>query len=414
MAILICIVLIMDESEIIKIKGHNKYLSKLFLWGVILVIVFYIVMNFWVYVGHPFDVSGEQDRRAALGALGDYFGGLLNPIFAFLSFMGVLWTLKMSREELAATRDVMDAQLKTQSLQQFDSLFFSLLSELTKKIETLVADNERYEKKYKNIYDIRTTMRIDEENEKTINSLKLELHQHNDICTIFSFLYQFLKMIEAKINQFQVLNAVEKLQLEKEYAYIVRSLIPEKLSHLLILYMYKNRNEHFRYLLEKYQFFEELDFNNKLINFTKILIASFDLPISIFGENLTYLCYREILGINVLKNHSINNCYDVFYEILNRAGIQPQKIEDGCEIYRYTNSKKEELQFKFEFEYLDDFFSINKLLYRKDSLVFHTVQTINVLDNKYLALVFGLRARIIIELTELEPKVMCIKDIYWD
>jgi len=53
-------------------------------------------MNFWVYVGHPFDVSGEQDRRAALGALGDYFGGLLNPIFAFLSFMGVLWTLKMS------------------------------------------------------------------------------------------------------------------------------------------------------------------------------------------------------------------------------------------------------------------------------------------------------------------------------
>ena len=92
-------------------------------------------MNFWVYVGHPFDVSGEQDRRAALGALGDYFGGLLNPIFAFLSFMGVLWTLKMSREELAATRGVMDAQLKTQSLQQFDSLFFSLLSELTKKLK---------------------------------------------------------------------------------------------------------------------------------------------------------------------------------------------------------------------------------------------------------------------------------------
>ncbi|MFQ1043460.1 hypothetical protein [Acinetobacter sp. NIOH-H-8] len=404
----------MDESEIIKIKGHNKYLSKLFLWGVILLIVFYIVINFWVYVGHPFDVSGEQDRRAALGALGDYFGGLLNPIFAFLSFMGVLWTLKMSREELAATRGVMDAQLKTQSLQQFDSLFFSLLSELTKKIETLVADNERYEKKYKNIYDIRTTMRIDEENEKTINSLKLELHQHNDICTIFSFLYQFLKMIEAKINQFQVLNTVEKLQLEKEYAYIVRSLIPEKLSHLLILYMYKNRNEHFRYLLEKYHFFEELDFNNKLINFTKILTASFNLPISIFGENLTYLGYRKILGINVLKNHSINNCYDVFYEILNRAGIQPQKIEDGCEIYRYTNSKKEELQFKFEFEYLDNFFSINKLLYKKESLVFHAVQTINILDNKYLALVFGSAARIIIELTELEPKVMYIKDIYWD
>ncbi len=42
------------------------------------------------------------------GAVGDYFGGLLNPFFAFLSFMGVLWTLKMSREELEETRKVMN------------------------------------------------------------------------------------------------------------------------------------------------------------------------------------------------------------------------------------------------------------------------------------------------------------------
>ena len=128
-----------------------------------------------------------------------------------------------------------------------------------------------------------------------------------------------------------------------------------------------------------------------------------------FGDLILLLRYFFKLKVSTHPN-----CYDVFYEILNRAGIQPQKIEDGCEIYRYTNSKKEELQFKFEFEYLDNFFSINKLLYKKESLVFHAVQTINILDNKYLALVFGSAARIIIELTELEPKVMYIKDIYWD
>jgi len=81
-------------------------------------------------------------QRDELGQFGDYFGGTLNPIFGFASFIALLLTifyqskeLKLSRTELELSRDELSKsasalalQNKAIDLQSFEQTFFSWLS----------------------------------------------------------------------------------------------------------------------------------------------------------------------------------------------------------------------------------------------------------------------------------------------
>ncbi|UFS73236.1 putative phage abortive infection protein [Tardiphaga sp. 37S4] len=69
------------------------------------------------------------------GPWGDFFGGTLNPILTFLSFIGVLFTLalqkiemNLTREELSRSADALESQISTTKQQTFDSTFFQMLS----------------------------------------------------------------------------------------------------------------------------------------------------------------------------------------------------------------------------------------------------------------------------------------------
>lgn len=68
------------------------------------------------------------------GAFGDFFGGIVNPILTFLSFMGLLITIVMQRVELRETRRELEKSAKAleeQSshfkLQNFESSFFKMI-----------------------------------------------------------------------------------------------------------------------------------------------------------------------------------------------------------------------------------------------------------------------------------------------
>jgi uncharacterized membrane protein len=52
--------------------------------------------------GHWFELSGE---REVWGTFGDYIGGVLNPIFSFLAFIGVLLTVLLQAKQLDIARD---------------------------------------------------------------------------------------------------------------------------------------------------------------------------------------------------------------------------------------------------------------------------------------------------------------------
>lgn len=69
------------------------------------------------------------------GEFGDFFGGVLNPLLTFLTFMGLLITivlqhteLRESREEFSRSADALEAQNRSIERQNFEATFFQMLT----------------------------------------------------------------------------------------------------------------------------------------------------------------------------------------------------------------------------------------------------------------------------------------------
>ncbi len=113
-----------------------------------LVVLLFLFIGFYISA-----FSGDllPKNRGELGQLGDYFGGLLNPIFGFASFLALLATifyqskeLKLSRNELELTRVelansalALNAQNKAIELQSFEQTFFAWITTYRDLISTI-------------------------------------------------------------------------------------------------------------------------------------------------------------------------------------------------------------------------------------------------------------------------------------
>lgn len=86
-------------------------------------------------LGATFVATVVVGQRGQPGQWGDFFGGFLNPILTFITFMGVLITivlqqreLKESREELRRSAEALVLQNEVSSKQLFENTFFQMLS----------------------------------------------------------------------------------------------------------------------------------------------------------------------------------------------------------------------------------------------------------------------------------------------
>lgn len=98
----------------------------------------------FLYVGAKFEIKAIADG----GALGDFFGGILNPTFALLGLLALLQTiriqtkelktsskalensheeLKLTREEAGLSREALQQQSESIRLQNFENTFFKML-----------------------------------------------------------------------------------------------------------------------------------------------------------------------------------------------------------------------------------------------------------------------------------------------
>jgi uncharacterized membrane protein len=73
-------------------------MNKRFMGAVVLVAVTFMVAVVAIYM-RTFGTIRSLEY-AVWGAFGDYFGGILNPIFALCAFVGVLWSLDMQTKQL--------------------------------------------------------------------------------------------------------------------------------------------------------------------------------------------------------------------------------------------------------------------------------------------------------------------------
>lgn len=141
----------MDKEE--KKKLDLGFLEK---YKVIAISAFVIVVG--VYVVFNILPDFTLDINDNWGAMGDFIGGILNPIFGLMALFALLATIKIQSEELSATRDELEltrgeiskstiAQekqsdsllIQNQSIKQqnFENTFFNMLDLHNKNIDNI-------------------------------------------------------------------------------------------------------------------------------------------------------------------------------------------------------------------------------------------------------------------------------------
>jgi uncharacterized membrane protein len=107
------------------LKVHLKELKSNIFQLLLVALAFLVIVSFIAFIfskGKSFEISN-------LGSIGDFFGGILNPIFAFLAFLALLTTIVLQASELKATRKELRKSAKAQK-KQSESL--KLQNEATK------------------------------------------------------------------------------------------------------------------------------------------------------------------------------------------------------------------------------------------------------------------------------------------
>lgn len=146
----------MDQSSNIEKKkagGLEDWLSRntvsVLVWVAIGALLFaLIVASLYVFVFRAPPVSADA---ATMGQVGDFFGGLLNPIFSFLSMLALLVALviqgkelklsrkelKLSRKEMRKSGEALEAQNSAIEHQRFEQTFFAWLGTYRGMLEGL-------------------------------------------------------------------------------------------------------------------------------------------------------------------------------------------------------------------------------------------------------------------------------------
>lgn len=78
--------------------------------------------------------------NAEWGQFGDYLGGTTNPILAFLTFVGVLWTIKLTHEDLDKTSELNNQQKITEQKETIYKIIERIYLEL-KEILNIQVEN---------------------------------------------------------------------------------------------------------------------------------------------------------------------------------------------------------------------------------------------------------------------------------
>ncbi|MBR7001248.1 MAG: hypothetical protein IKI11_01085 [Neisseriaceae bacterium] len=244
---------------------------------------------------------------------GDYFGGVLNPILAFISFIAILWTvalqrhsIKLQQDELRNTTKEFEKQTKIFNQQQFETTFFSLVRLMSEK-QSISGNN------YKNAGE-----------------------PEPDYNIIYGLLKETVEIIE-NYRQQCLLNLHSKEEIDNfeneiaHYVNILKLQIKNDALNDLILKIIDN--EKLKKYCEKYRFFEFIE--NIRVN-EDILLKY---KLSAFGDNIHY--QREVsqseyvTGDFLDKLLEITKYDEVKINIAENKKIHPETISNLFNNYKY-------------------------------------------------------------------------------
>ncbi|MEV9528063.1 putative phage abortive infection protein [Aliarcobacter butzleri] len=297
----------MLHNQILSNKKTKKKLPWILIsFGLFALFCIVSVFVYYKYIFFDFKIDSNVEH---FGQFGDFIGGTLNPILAFLSFMALLYTikiqmdeLKLSREEIEATREELKEsriaqqeqseslrlQNEATKLQIFENTFFELVRMLNNIKENInitpisftsfvgggqsfILNGKSFYSKIK-IFENDNKLYANEAISKYILILKELLHSeynkfNNDYekftGTYFGQIYQILKFI----NESNIENS-------QRYVNIFRAQFTKDELEFLFYHCLGNIGKRrFKKLVEDYEFFEHIilneDIEKQLLDYDK-------------------------------------------------------------------------------------------------------------------------------------------------
>lgn len=285
---------------------------------------FIFILTIFGFYSYNFSYLGISSNQEVWAQFGDFIGGTLNPILAFLAFIALLYTIKLQSDELKDTRIELEKSAKAQQEQSkslelqneatkqqiFENTFFKLFEILIETHSSISIKLERSQK-YSQLLNKRVnyikingkdikifSFLLDKEEElkssfaisKYLNILQdiLNYYSKKDYDTFneffesntrvyFSQIYQILKFISDSEKECKITNG-------KRYSNILRAQFSTDELELLYFHCLGSiGKEKFIFLVEEYEFFEHLILNKNIENF----LTEYD--IKAFGGNPTLL-----------------------------------------------------------------------------------------------------------------------------
>lgn len=244
----------MKEEE----KNSDKFAILNYLI-VIAIILLVIILGIYFLNFHGSLSADKGD----FGTFGDFVGGSLNPLLAFLSLIAIISTIKiqiqeleLTRKELKITTEEMEKSriaqeeqseaFRIQNLsikqQTFENTFFKLLDHHNELISKVYSNNRLFE-----------SITYPEDN---VDKLFIE-NNVGILKTYFMTLYQILKFIDGQDEKFKNEDFFDS----KLYSNIIRATFDDKLLCILAINCSIEDFSKFKVLIEKYNFFEHLNIN---------------------------------------------------------------------------------------------------------------------------------------------------------
>ncbi|EJL6321731.1 hypothetical protein NMR54_003169 [Vibrio cholerae] len=306
----------MRQSKVLTTGVKLKIIKSPFVWILIfsLAVLSAVFGLYFLHFHGPFSSS-----QADWASFGSYIGGTLGAVFAFLSFLGLLYTIHIQRRELDVAIDALqksasaqESQAEITEVQKFENTFYSLLEQHNSVLNNLKLKYPDFTKHFNEI--IKNTRECDF-SKWALAYYQTEILKDYEVSQYFRILYQLLKYVSKnnvnnKKREFSLQYLSDRASInsrydsEKMYASIVRSFVPVDLLPMLAINCIPTADEVnnlglYWAILERYSFLEHTRFD-KLTDKT-ILFLIFNSYEFSLGENNTLdsklrhvcICYKD-------------------------------------------------------------------------------------------------------------------------
>lgn len=189
----------------------NRYAIGAFIS--IAIVFFAYILNFYVVL--DYGISGKTEVWAHLG---DYAGGLLGPIFSFISLVLLIKSLQLQNEANISLQRELKNNEKTEKLRAFESLFFNMMSSQKEmfshlKLSFMINGEEVDLSGVEAVIELENIIESSRESGSSTESVKKfieEIDYKDQIFSILRAFYITVKLISEKLVDSQGFNSEDR------------------------------------------------------------------------------------------------------------------------------------------------------------------------------------------------------------